>query len=43
MLDCLIIKITLKTFVRNFYIKIKDNMYFKGSSSKWIINKKLFL
>jgi hypothetical protein len=34
MSDYLIIKIILKAFVRNFYIKIKDNMYFKGSFSK---------
>jgi hypothetical protein len=34
MLDYLIIKIILKTFERYFYIKRKDNMYFKGSSSK---------
>jgi hypothetical protein len=34
MLDYLIIKIILKTFERNFCIKIKDNMYFKGSYSK---------
>ena len=32
MLDHLIIKIILKTFERHFKIKIKGNMYFKGSS-----------